>query len=95
MGIDKTGDTVLKYIFYAINIICFLAFAIDKFKAASGDYKHRTPEKVLLTLALLGGAPLGVVSMLVFRHKTQKLKFISIMPALALLWVYLYKNYIM
>lgn len=95
MGIDKTGGIVLKYIFYAINIICFLAFAIDKFKAASGDYKHRTPEKVLLTLALLGGAPLGVVSMLLFRHKTQKLKFISIMPLLALLWVYIYKNYIM
>lgn len=90
-----TGDTVLKYIFYAINIICFLAFAIDKFKAASGNYRHRTPEKVLLTLALLGGAPLGLVSMLIFRHKTQKLKFISIMPILALAWIYIYKKYLM
>lgn len=86
---------MLKYLFYGINVICFLTFAIDKFKAASGNYKHRTPEKVLLALAAIGGAPLGVVSMLIFRHKTQKIKFLTIMPTLAVIWLYLYKSFIM
>ena len=86
---------MLKYLFYSINVICFLAFAIDKFKAASGNYKHRTPEKVLLGLSAIGGAPLGVVSMLIFRHKTQKIKFLTIMPTLAVIWLYLYKSFIM
>lgn len=86
---------MLKYIFYTINVITFFAFAIDKFKAASGDYKHRTPEKILLGLALIGGAPLGVVSMLIFRHKTQKIKFITLMPLLAILWLYIYKKFIL
>lgn len=86
---------MLKYLFYGINVICFFAFAIDKFKAASGDYKHRTPEKVLLGLAAIGGAPLGVVSMLVFRHKTQKIKFLTLMPTMAVLWLFIYKKYLM
>ena len=86
---------MLKYLFYSINVICFLAFAIDKFKAASGNYKHRTPEKVLLGLAAIGGAPLGVVSMLNFRHKTQKIKFLTLMPTMAVLWLFIYKKYLM
>lgn len=86
---------MLKYLFYGINVICFLAFGIDKFKAASGDYKHRTPEKVLLGLAAIGGAPLGVVSMLLFRHKTQKIKFLTLMPTMAVLWLFIYKKYLM
>ena len=53
-----------------ISLITFFAYAIDKRKAIKK--KYRTPEKILLTLSLLGGAFLGYPSMLIFRHKTTK-----------------------
>jgi uncharacterized membrane protein YsdA (DUF1294 family) len=59
--------------FYAVlNIIAFLVFANDKRKAKNNAW--RTPENLLLVVAASG--PFGAYgAMLIFRHKTRKLKF--------------------
>ncbi len=58
---------------YAIfNSIAFLIFANDKRKARNNAW--RTPENLLLLVAAFG--PFGAyAAMLIFRHKTRKLKF--------------------
>ena len=70
---------VIIYII-AINIITFFAMFIDKKKAQHGRY--RISEKTLFTLVLLGGGIGGIAGMYIFRHKTQKTKFVVGFPAL-------------
>jgi uncharacterized membrane protein YsdA (DUF1294 family) len=63
----------ISLVVYAfLNIIAFLIFANDKRKAKKNAW--RTPENLLLVFAALGlfGA---FGAMLIFRHKTRKLKF--------------------
>jgi uncharacterized membrane protein YsdA (DUF1294 family) len=55
-----------------LNIIAFLVFTNDKRKAKSNAW--RTPENELLLVAAIG--PFGAYgAILIFRHKTRKLKF--------------------
>jgi uncharacterized membrane protein YsdA (DUF1294 family) len=64
---------VLVLAFYIIiNSTAFLAFAYDKHKAQNSGW--RIFEGTLLVLAFLG--PFGAYgAMLMFRHKTRKIKF--------------------
>ena len=64
----------------AINIITFLMMWYDKRKAKRG--KWRIPENTLLVLVLLGGGIGGIAGMYMFRHKTQKAKFVIGFPAI-------------
>ncbi len=57
-----------------INIITFVVYAVDKLQAKANVY--RTPEKVLLTLSLIGGAFGALIAMYQIRHKNQKKLFI-------------------
>jgi uncharacterized membrane protein YsdA (DUF1294 family) len=63
----------LFLVLYAVfNIFAFLLFANDKRKAKNNAW--RTPENLLLLVAAIG--PFGAYgAMLIFRHKTRKLKF--------------------
>lgn len=63
-----------------INLICFLLMFIDK-KKAKYD-KWRIPEKILITIAILGGSIGGIAGMYLFRHKTKKIKFFLGYPAI-------------
>ena len=56
-----------------INIITFLVYGIDKYKARKGLW--RIPEKILLGLAIVGGSVGALLGMKFFHHKTQKFKF--------------------
>lgn len=51
-----------------INIFTFIAMGIDKRKAKKK--KWRTPEKTLMTLAIVGGSVGMILGMKFFRHKT-------------------------
>ncbi len=56
-----------------INLITFLAFGADKWKAKRKEKKEtvrRIPEKNLLLLAAAGGSAGALLGMKVFRHKT-------------------------
>ena len=74
--------TPLNVIIYlvVINLIGLLIMYIDKRKAKYG--KWRIPEKTLLLVALLGGSIGTIIGMYLFRHKTQKLKFVLGFPTI-------------
>jgi len=75
-------DLVIPGVVYAgVNGITLLTFAIDKLRARQNRW--RISEATLLGLAILG--PFGALGgMVLFHHKTQKLKFLLV-PACALL----------
>ncbi len=62
----------------AVNLISFAVCGADK--RAAVKHNRRVRERTLFLLAFAGGA-LGVwLAMLVFHHKTKKLKFMVIVP---------------
>lgn len=63
-----------------INLIAFFMMWLDKRKAKKG--KWRIPENTLLIPVLLGGEIGGIAGMYIFRHKTQKAKFVIGFPAI-------------
>lgn len=69
-----------NFIIYLVvmNVIGFFIMLIDKRKAQKG--KWRIPEKTLLLVSLFGGSIGTLVGMYVFRHKTQKLRFVIGFP---------------
>ena len=56
-----------------LNIVAVCVYGWDKVCAKQGWW--RVPEKMLLLLALLGGSLGAMAAMVLFRHKTQHLKF--------------------
>lgn len=70
---------------FALNVITFITYGIDKLKAKKGWW--RVSEFTLLLLAFVGGSLGAHVAMKTFRHKTQHLKFKYGVPAMLLLHV--------
>ena len=66
-----------------VNIVTFIAFGVDKYKAESGDY--RIPEIKLYLLSAIGGSIGAIWAMKVFHHKTHKRSFYSGIPLFLLL----------
>jgi uncharacterized membrane protein YsdA (DUF1294 family) len=56
-----------------MNIVVFIAFGADKFKAKKG--RKRISEATLLLLAAAGGSIGALLGMKVFHHKTLHAKF--------------------
>lgn len=77
--------SVLYLIF--INLLSFILFAVDKRRAKKKAY--RIKESVLLFTAFIGGALGALLSMLMFRHKTQKIKFTLLVPLFLIAHVFL------
>jgi len=57
----------------AINVVTFLLYGIDKFKAQ--HVRWRIPESVLIGFAVIGGSIGAWLGMMIWRHKTQHKKF--------------------
>ena len=62
------------YILIVINVITFLVYGIDKWKAKQGSW--RISEATLLLLAVIGGSIGALLGMQIWHHKTMHLKFI-------------------
>ena len=60
-----------------INVVAFLYFGIDKLKAKYN--KPRISERMLWFLSAIGGWLGSLVGMKIFRHKTKKLSFQTMM----------------
>jgi len=73
--------------FIIMSLIAFIAYGVDKKKAINGLY--RTPEAVLIALAVLGGAFGAYMAMQRFRHKTKHLKFTVTVPLFSVIWTLL------
>lgn len=80
----------MKYLLYyliIINIGSFLIYRVDKRLAKSG--KRRVSERSLFFLSFIGGGLGCVIGMLMFRHKTKKVKFYLWNILMLLVWSYL------
>ena len=75
----------MVYYLLLINMVTFLAFAIDKRRAVKR--KWRIPEKTLLGLSLIGGSVGGLIAMYCFRHKIRKPAFAYGLPIMLLVQV--------
>lgn len=63
-----------------INVVTFLMYGIDKWKAKKSKWRIR--ETALLGLAVLGGSIGAWLGMKVWHHKTQHTKFKYGVPAI-------------
>ena len=66
-----------------INLIAIVVTAHDKLAAIR--QRRRVPEKTLMLISALGGAPAMYQTMLVIRHKTRKPLFMIGIPVIFLL----------
>ena len=62
------GNALLYYLI-VINVVTFLVYGIDKWKAKQGSW--RISEATLLILAVIGGSIGALLGMKVWRHKTM------------------------
>ncbi|MBO4778852.1 MAG: DUF1294 domain-containing protein [Bacteroidales bacterium] len=77
--------TTIILFLLGINIVAFLAFGIDKYKAQHNMW--RIPESTLLTMAALGGSIGALAGMKVWRHKTLHNKFRIGIPVIIVLQI--------
>ena len=73
------------YFLIGINVLTFLLYGIDKWKARRG--KWRIPEETLIWLAIAGGSIGALLGMYLFHHKTKHQKFALGVPAIFLVQV--------
>ena len=71
---------ILIYYILIINIMAFVAYGLDKYKARHG--KWRIPESTLILFAIIGGSIGAIVGMKFFCHKTRKAKFFIGVPVI-------------
>ena len=76
---------ILAIYFALVNLFALIFCGLDKAKAKRGAW--RIPERTLLGLCALGGAPLFWVGMGLFRHKTRHRRFALGVPVMAALWI--------
>jgi uncharacterized membrane protein YsdA (DUF1294 family) len=86
-------DTIVLVWFVAINVVTFVTFGFDKWRA--GTSKQRVSEFTLVWLGALGGWPSGLLGMSLFRHKTAKWTFklkyaLALLPFAAEIWAWLH-----
>ena len=75
-------NNVFPYYLIFINIVTFLVYGIDKWKAKQGNW--RISEATLLMLAVIGGTIGALLGMQVWHHKTMHLKFKYGLPLILL-----------
>ena len=75
-------EAVIYYL-VIINIVTFLVYGIDKWKARKAMWRVR--EASLLMLAVLGGSIGAWLGMKVWHHKTQHKKFRYDIPAIIII----------
>ena len=84
-GIEMTE--ALLYYLIVINIVTFLVYGIDKWKAKQGSW--RISEATLLILAVIGGSIGALLGMKVWRHKTLHKKFKYGLPLILIIQIIL------
>ncbi len=80
---------MFKYLII-INIFSFIIYFIDKVLAIKKLY--RISEISLIIISILGGMVGGLMSMLIFRHKTKKIYFYLINIFSLILWIFILLN---
>ncbi len=73
----------LIYYELIVNLLAFVLFGVDKYKAKRGQW--RISEWRLMLLSLFGGGAGALCGMYVWRHKTQHKLFVIGVPLLVIL----------
>jgi uncharacterized membrane protein YsdA (DUF1294 family) len=81
-------STGLEIYLIGINVLTFIIYGIDKWKAQRNRW--RIPEETLIWLAVVGGSIGALLGMHLFRHKTKHRKFLIGIPVILLVQVGLY-----
>lgn len=68
-----------------INVLTFILFGVDKFKAKM--HRWRISENILLLSVLSGGCVGGWLSMFIFRHKIKDSSFLTAMILITVSWI--------
>lgn len=68
-----------------INLLGLILMAADKSKAK--NHRWRIPEKVLFTVAVIGGSIGAWCGMYLFRHKTKHKSFVIGIPLILILQI--------
>ena len=82
--LSQNADVLYFSWLLIMSLVLLLVMWRDKRRARHHRH-HRTPEALLMTLGILGGAMGGILGMQLFRHKTKKMKFMVGFPILAVL----------
>ena len=80
------SSLILAYLLL-VNILSLAFYGSDKVRARRHD--ERIPERVLLGIALLGGALGACLGMWLFRHKTRHWRFVIFVPLFLLVHLYI------
>ena len=75
----------MKYYLIIVNIFLFILYGIDKLLAIK--HKERISEFALLLASLFGGSVGSLLGMIIFHHKTKKIKFWILNILFTLLWI--------
>ena len=70
-----------------INFTSFIFMGLDKLFAVLN--KRRISENTLIFLTIIGGSIGTTLSMIIFRHKIRKPKFLIIVPTTLIILIYL------
>ena len=77
----------LLYYLIVINVVTFLVYGIDKWKAKQGSW--RISEATLLILAIIGGSIGALLGMKIWHHKTMHKKFKYGLPLILIIQIIL------
>ena len=73
------------YYLIIINIISFIIYGIDKYKSIK--HKYRISENTLISLSIIGGVFGSILGMIIFHHKTKKIRFKISIPIILIIWI--------
>ena len=80
------ANALLYYLIF-INVVTFLVYGIDKWKAKQGSW--RISEATLLILAAIGGSIGALLGMKIWHHKTMHKKFKYGLPLILIIQIIL------
>ena len=80
------ANTLLYYLI-VINVVTFLVYGIDKWKAKQGSW--RISEDTLLILAVIGGSIGALLGIKIWHHKTMHKKFKYGLPLILIIQIIL------
>ena len=86
-------NEVLQNYLIITNIVTFLVYGLDKWKAKKSKWRIR--EAALLGLAVLGGSIGAWLGMKVWHHKTMHKKFRYGIPAIIIIQLILTTGYLL
>lgn len=84
---------IIKNYLIITNIVTFLVYGLDKWKAKKSKWRIR--EAALLGLAVLGGSIGAWLGMKVWHHKTMHKKFRYGIPAIIIIQLILITGYLL